>query len=52
MVKVSCYKNIALPNDLVERIDMVIKNFKMGYKSRGEFVKESVRILLRELAKR
>ena len=43
------YKNIALPDDLVERIDSVIKNSKMGYKTRGEFVKESVRTQLKVL---
>ena len=44
----SKYKNIALPNDLIERIDYIIKKSKMGYKSRGEFVKEAVRNLLKE----
>lgn len=52
MVKINHYKNIALPNDLVERIDSVIKKSKMGYKTRGEFVKEAVRSLLKELSKR
>ncbi|MBW2984311.1 ribbon-helix-helix domain-containing protein [Candidatus Woesearchaeota archaeon] len=51
MVKTGHYKNIALPNDLIERIDSIIKNSKMGYKSRGEFVKEAVRGLLKELSK-
>ena len=45
------YKNIALPEDLIERIDAVIKKSKMGYKTRGEFVKEAVRTLLKELSK-
>ena len=45
------YRNIALPGDLVERIDFVIMNSRMGYKSRGEFVKESVRNLLKEIKK-
>ncbi len=45
------YRNIALPDDLVERIDSVIKKSKMGYKTRGEFVKEAVRNQLRELSK-
>ncbi len=49
MVKKSHYKNIALPNDLIERIDSIIKNSKMGYKTRGEFVKEAVRALLKQL---
>ena len=47
----SKYKNIALPDDLVERIDTVIKRSKMGYKTRGEFVKEAVRGLLKELSR-
>ena len=45
------YKNIALPDDLIERIDTVIKRSKMGYKTRGEFVKEAVRNSLKELSK-
>jgi metal-responsive CopG/Arc/MetJ family transcriptional regulator len=51
MAKINHYKNIALPNDLVERIDLIIKNSKMGYKTRGELVKEAVRGLLKELSK-
>ncbi len=43
------YKNIALPNDLVEKIDNIIKKSNLGYKSRGEFTKEAVRILLRTI---
>lgn len=45
----SKYKNIALPDDLVERIDSIIRNSKMGYKTRGEFVKEAVRNQLKVL---
>ena len=41
------YTNIALPSDLVEQIDRIIKKGGFGYKSRGEFVKEAVRIFLR-----
>jgi len=44
------YKNIALPEDLIERIDFVIKRSKLGYKSRGEFVKEAVRNQLKALS--
>lgn len=51
MAKINQYKNVALPGDLIERIDSVIKNSKMGYKTRGEFVKEAVRGLLKELSK-
>jgi metal-responsive CopG/Arc/MetJ family transcriptional regulator len=43
------YTNIALPDDLVEQIDKIIKNKGWGYKSRAEFVKEAVRKLLKEV---
>jgi len=43
------YTNVALPFDLIEQIDNIIKEKGMGYKSRGEFVKEAVRNLLKEL---
>ena len=39
---VAKYVNVGLPKDLVEQIDKIIKNSNLGYKSRGEFVKESV----------
>lgn len=45
----SKYKNIALPNDLVEKIDDIIKKSNLGYRSRGEFAKEAIRILLRTI---
>lgn len=51
MVNTYKYSNIALPNDLVEKIDSIITHSKMGYKTRGEFVKEAVRILLKEISK-
>lgn len=41
------YTNIALPSDLIEKIDDVIKRQGLGYKSRAEFAKEAVRHLLR-----
>jgi metal-responsive CopG/Arc/MetJ family transcriptional regulator len=51
MTKSNQYNNVALPSDLIEKIDSVIKSSKMGYKSRGEFVKEAVRKLLKEINK-
>jgi len=45
------YTNIALPDELAAQIDKVIKKSDLGYKSKSEFVKESVRFMLRELAK-
>jgi metal-responsive CopG/Arc/MetJ family transcriptional regulator len=45
------YTNVALPSDLIEQIDKLIQKRGMGYRSRGEFVKEAVRNLLKELRK-
>ncbi len=45
------YTNVALPSELIERIDIIIKKKDMGYKSRGEFTKEAVRNLLKDLNK-
>lgn len=43
------YVNVALPYDLIERIDHIVKKKGLGYKSRGEFVKEAVRNLLKDI---
>ena len=43
------YTNVGLPEDLIKAIDKIIKNSNLGYKSRGEFVKESVRISLMKI---
>ncbi len=45
------YTNIALPDDLIEKIDNLIKKKGYGYKSRAEFAKEAIRNLLREIKK-
>ena len=45
------YTNIALPKELSDRIDKVIKHSDLGYKTKGEFVKEAVRGLLRSIAR-
>ena len=43
------YTNVGLPDDLIKAIDEVIKKSKLGYRSRGEFVKEAVRASLRKI---
>lgn len=45
------YTNIPLPNDLIRQIDDVIKMLELGYKTKSEFVKESVRERLIKLSK-
>jgi metal-responsive CopG/Arc/MetJ family transcriptional regulator len=47
---VSKYTNVALPEELIKEIDRVAKESGLGYKSRGEIVKEAVRNFLRNLA--
>lgn len=48
---VTKYTNIGLPEDLIKQIDNILKNTNLGYKSRGEFVKEAVRNSIKELQK-
>jgi len=40
---------VALPEELVEYIDEVVKSKKYGYRSRAEFVVDAVRRRLEEL---
>ena len=51
MVAKSTYTNVGLPQDLIDQIDKIVKTSKMGYKSRGEFVKEAVRKRIEEIYK-
>ncbi len=44
------YTNIGLPHELIEKIDKIIAEGNLGYTSRSELVKESVRDLLLKLA--
>jgi len=45
------YVNISLPETLVKEIDEIINKKIKGYSSRAEFVKDSVRRLLKEMKK-
>ena len=45
------YTTIALPNELVSEIDLVIKSKKRGYSSRAELIKDGVRVILDKLKK-
>ena len=53
------WKTIQLPEELLQRVDGLVAVSSLGYTSRAEFIKESVRLrveamenLLRENAKR
>lgn len=40
------YVNVSIPEELAEKIDELIKNSKLGYRSRAEVVSDAVRRLL------
>jgi len=46
------YTTIALPDELMREIDLVVRSKKYGYKSRPELVKEAIRNLLLNLKKK
>lgn len=43
------YQGISLDFDLVDRIDMILEDQVLGYKSRSEFVREAIRLRLDDL---
>jgi len=43
------FVSISLPKDLVDKVDLIIKSGMLGYDSRPEFIKESIRKRLSEL---
>ena len=45
------YTTVALPDELMDEIDDIVKEKKKGYVSRGEFVKGAVRGFLEKLKK-
>lgn len=45
---VNNYISVSLPKPIVEKIDYVIENTHLGYKSRPEFVKDAVRRLFEQ----
>ena len=43
------YRTIAIPEDLYEKCEQVVKSGDLGYSSVSEFVKEAIRKRLEEL---
>ncbi len=43
------YTTVGLPNGLAREIDSLVKKKKHGYRNRGEFVADAVRIHLRAI---
>jgi metal-responsive CopG/Arc/MetJ family transcriptional regulator len=50
-VKPRKWTTIQLPEDLVKNVDEIISTEGLGYTSRSEFVKESVRLRIQEVKK-
>ena len=45
------YRNINLPEKVIEQIDEIIKIKELGYSSRADFVKDAIRKSVQELMK-
>jgi Arc/MetJ-type ribon-helix-helix transcriptional regulator len=43
------YRNIQIPSDLAAEVEDLIKQNYWGYRSLAEFVKEAIRLRLREI---
>jgi len=50
-VKSGKWKTVMLPEDLIKSVDQVISTRGLGYTSRSEFIKESVRLRIQEIKK-
>jgi len=48
-VKKGNWKTVQLPEDLIKSVDELISTEGMGYTSRSEFIKESVRLRIQEI---
>ncbi len=43
------YTTVTVPNSLMSKVDLVVKNEKYGYQNRTDFIFEAIRKRLREL---
>ena len=43
------WKTIQLPENLLLRVDCVVKHLELGYTSRAEFIKEAVRLRVEDI---
>ena len=50
-VKSGKWKTVQLPEDLIKSVDALISTEGLGYTSRSEFIKESVRLRIQEIKK-
>ena len=43
------FTTVGLPDELIKEIDEIVKEKKVGYRSRPEFIKDAIRRLLLEV---
>lgn len=43
------WKTVQLPEDLLNKVDGIVKIRELGYASRGEFVREAVRLRVEQI---
>jgi len=43
------WKTVQLPEDLLNKVDGIVKIRELGYASRGEFVREAVRLRVEQV---
>jgi len=46
------WKTVQLPEALLDKVDEIVRVEELGYASRGEFIREAVRLRLEEVEKR
>lgn len=46
------WKTVQLPEPLLDKVDEIIRIEELGYASRGEFIREAVRLRLEEVEKK
>lgn len=45
------WKTVQLPEDLIKQVDKIAATHGLGYTSRNEFIKESIRLRIQEFEK-
>jgi Arc/MetJ-type ribon-helix-helix transcriptional regulator len=43
------YRSVRLPEELIEKVEDIIKKGDLGYKSKSEFIKEAIREKLEKI---
>jgi metal-responsive CopG/Arc/MetJ family transcriptional regulator len=46
------WKTVQLPEELLNKVDEIVEIEELGYASRGEFIREAVRLRVEDIEKR